>query len=515
MTTTSFAELTGVSKYFSGARALEGVDFSCRRGSIHAILGENGAGKSTLIKIMAGVVAADSGTLLVEGVEQRFLKPADAAKAGIVCVFQELSLMPDLTVADNISISDPPRRFGLIDRRAQRRRAEELLSRIHCEDVDPRALVRDLSLSRRQMVEIAKALGKNPKLLILDEATSALTSSDVDTVYNVLGELKAAGTGMLFISHRMHEVEAICDRLSVFRNGRHIETFDKGTHSQTAIVRLMIGRDIEHQFPPKPVRQVRAAPHLKVDNLRWENRLNGVSLSVGKGEIVGLGGLDGQGQKELLLALFGVLRGVEGGVSVGGRAGIPTSPAAAKDDGPRMALVPEDRKTEGLMLPMSIADNLLASSYPRVSSGPVIDPAKANKAVAEAIAQLSIRLNKPTDAVATLSGGNQQKVVIAKWLMTDPEVILLNDPTRGIDVGTKQELYRLMRELAEKNTAILFYSTDYAELIGCCDRVAVMYDGRVVTELAGEEITEEALITAALNITTPKEHLAAREALTV
>jgi len=228
MTTTSFAELTGVSKYFSGARALEGVDFSCRRGSIHAILGENGAGKSTLIKIMAGVVAADSGTLAVEGVQQQFLKPADAAKAGIVCVFQELSLMPDLTVADNISISDPPRRFGLIDRQAQRHRAEELLARIHCEDVDPRALVRDLSLSRRQMVEIAKALGKNPKLLILDEATSALTSSDVDTVYNVLAELKAAGTGMLFISHRMHEVEAICDRLSVFRNGRHIETFDKG-----------------------------------------------------------------------------------------------------------------------------------------------------------------------------------------------------------------------------------------------------------------------------------------------
>lgn len=506
-----FAELSGVSKFFSGARALEGVDFSCRQGSIHAILGENGAGKSTLIKIMAGVVQPDSGTLTVAGTQHRFSRPSEAAKAGIVCVFQELSLMPDLSVADNISISDPPRRFGLIDKRAQRDRAEALLARIHCEDVDPRALVRDLSLSRRQMVEIAKALGKSPKLLILDEATSALTSRDVETVYNVLAELKAEGTGMLFISHRMHEVEALCDTLSVFRNGRHIETFDKGARTQDEIVKLMIGRDITHQFPVKPPALARK-PHLAVTDLRWENRLNGVSLSVGKGEIVGLGGLDGQGQKELLLALFGVLRGVEGKVTVGGEGGIPSSPADAKGGRSRIALVPEDRKTEGLMLPMSIADNLLVASFDKVSQGPFIDQAKSRQAVADAIAQLQIKLNKPDDPVASLSGGNQQKVVIAKWLLTEPEVMLLNDPTRGIDVGTKQELYRLMRELADKDTAILFYSTDYAELIGCCDRVAVMYDGRIVTEFSGSAITEEALVAAALNITKPAE-MPAREAV--
>ena len=497
-----FAELSGVSKYFSGARALEGVDFSCRQGTIHAILGENGAGKSTLIKIMAGVVQPDSGTLTVEATQHRFSKPSEAAKAGIVCVFQELSLMPDLTVADNISISDPPRRFGLIDNKAQRARAEELLARIHCEDVDPRALIRDLSLSRRQMVEIAKALGKSPKLLILDEATSALTSRDVETVYSILAELKAEGTGMLFISHRMHEVEAICDTLSVFRNGRHIETFQKGARSQDEIVKLMIGRDIVHKFPAKPPAMQRK-PHLAIDGLRWEDRLNGVSLTVGKGEIVGLGGLDGQGQKELLLALFGVLRGVEGKVTIGGEAAIPASPADAKGGRNRIALVPEDRKTEGLMLPMSIADNLLVASFSKVSRGPFIDPQKSRQAVADAIAQLQIKLNHPEDPVASLSGGNQQKVVIAKWLITDPEVMLLNDPTRGIDVGTKQELYRLMRELADKDTAILFYSTDYAELIGCCDRVAVMYDGRIVTEFSGGAITEEALVAAALNITKP------------
>jgi len=507
---TAFMQLTGVSKFYAGVRALEQVDFACRQGSIHAVLGENGAGKSTLIKIMAGVVAPTVGDMVVEGRNQHFATPAEAVAAGVVCVFQELSLVPDLTVADNISISTPPRRFGLIDRKAQRRRAEELLARIHCEDIDPRALIRDLSLSRRQMVEIAKALGKQPKLLILDEATSALTSRDVETVYGLLHELRDAGTGMLFISHRMHEVEALCDTLSVFRNGRHIETFAKGAKSQNDIVRMMIGRDVEHQFPPKPAAAERPA-HLAISNLKWEGRLNGVDLTVGKGEIVGLGGLDGQGQKELLLALFGVMRGLDGQVTVGGQNAITASPAEAKSAGRRIALVPEDRKTEGLMLPMSIADNLLAASYDRVSNGPFIDSGKARAAVQDAIAKLQIKIGRPEDPVATLSGGNQQKVVIAKWLMTQPEVILLNDPTRGIDVGTKQELYKLMRDLADQGNAILFYSTDYAELIGCCDRIAIMYGGRIVTELRGDAISEEAIISASLNITTPIAP--AREAL--
>ena len=493
-------ELSGISKFFSGARALEGVDFACRRGSIHAVLGENGAGKSTLIKIMSGVLQPDTGTLSFDGTPMQFANPAEASAAGIVCIFQELSLVPDLTVAENISLAAPPRRFGLIDARSQRRRAEALLARIKCEDVDPDAMVRDLSLSRRQMVEIAKALGKNPQLLILDEATSALTSRDVETVYGLLADLKAANVGSLFISHRMNEVERLCDTLSVFRNGHHVETFAKGERSDRDIVRLMIGRDVDAHFPARPVASDIRPPHLRVEGLRWENRLKGASLNVGKGEIVGLGGLDGQGQKELMLALFGVLKGVEGQVSVGTMTGIPNSPALAKSTHRQIALVPEDRKTEGLMLPMSIADNLLAASYSRVSRGPFIDPGLERQAVADGIAKLQIKIGRPEDAVATLSGGNQQKVVIAKWLMTNPELILLNDPTRGIDVGTKQEIYRLMRQLADEGRAILFYSTDYAELIGCCDRVAVMYDGAIVAELSGKEISEEAIIAASLNI---------------
>ncbi len=494
--------LTGVSKHFQGIRALEGVDFSCRRGSIHAVLGENGAGKSTLIKIMSGVLQPDTGEMRLDGRPVSFTNPSEAARAGIVCIFQELSLIPDLTVADNISLSDPPKRFGLIDRRAQRTRAEGLLARIKCEDVDPRTLVRDLSLSRRQMVEIAKAIGREPSVLILDEATSALTSRDVETVYGLLRDLRDRGTASIFISHRMNEVEALCDTLSVFRNGRHIETFAKGTHPPREIVRLMIGRDVETQFPPRPERSERPAPLLTASGLAWENRLKGVDLTVGRGEIVGLGGLDGQGQKELLLALFGVLRGVEGKVTVGERTGIPTSPAAAKSGKARIALVPEDRKTEGLMLARPIADNLLAASYAEVSRGPFIDETRARAAIDDGLAKLQIKIGRPEDPVSTLSGGNQQKVVIAKWLMIRPDLILLNDPTRGIDVGTKQEIYRLMRELADEGRALLLYSTDYAELIGCCDRVSVMYDGAIVSELEGNAITEEAIVAASLNLGT-------------
>jgi ribose transport system ATP-binding protein len=498
-TGSDYLRLSGVSKRYGGVRALENVDFGCARGEIHAVLGENGAGKSTLIKIVAGVVTPDSGSIELDGVARQFSNPAAATAAGVVCIFQELSLMPDLSVADNISISSPPRRFGMIDARAQRRRAEALLAEVGCEDVNPLLRVRDLPLSRRQMVEIAKALGQKPKLLILDEATSALTSVDVEKVYTLLARLKAENVAILYISHRMHEVDALADRASVFRNGRRVETFDMGARSTAEIVQLMIGRDIATQYPPKPTRP-RPAPALKTENLGWEKRLEGISLGVGSGEIVGLGGLDGQGQKTLLLALFGVLRGVTGDIVVNGRAVRPGSPAAAKARDVGIALVPEDRKTEGLMLPMSIADNLVIASLDNLASGPFIDARKERQAVDGGIARLHIKIGAKTDAVSTLSGGNQQKVVIAKWLMTEPKIILLNDPTRGIDVGTKQELYRLMRELADQGAAILFYSTDYDELIGCCDRVAIMYDGRIVRELAGEDLTETNIVESALNI---------------
>ena len=326
-----------------------------------------------------------------------------------------------------------------------------------------------------------------------------------------MARLKAEDVAILYISHRMHEVDALADRASVFRNGRHIETFDKGQRSTAEIVQLMIGRDIATQYPPKP-KPVRSAPALKVERLGWEDRLADISLEIGAHEIVGLGGLDGQGQKTLLLALFGVLRGVTGAITVNGRAVRPGSPAQAKAPDIGIALVPEDRKTEGLMLPMSIADNLTIASLGAMSIGPFVNAVKEAEAVDSAIERLQIKVGSKDDAVSTLSGGNQQKVVIAKWLMTGPRIILLNDPTRGIDVGTKQELYRLMRELADQGAAILFYSTDYDELIGCCDRVAIMYDGRIVRELAGDELNETNIVATSLNIGAARSSSARSEA---
>jgi ribose transport system ATP-binding protein len=497
--TAPFWRMKGVSKRYGGVRALDNVDFECVPGRIHAILGENGAGKSTLIKIIAGVVQPDEGQLEFLGQPASFKSPAEATKAGIVCVFQELSLMPDLTVADNICITDPPRRFGLIDYGAQSRRAEELLRRAGCTDVHPDELVKNLPLSRRQMVEIAKALGRKPRMLILDEATSALTAADVAKVYQTLKKLREEGLSILYISHRMHEIAELADDCSVFRNGRHIETFPKGSKSDDQVVELMIGREYKHVFPPKPAPSARPCV-LQIDKLSWNDRLHDISLTVDRGEIVGLGGLDGQGQRELLLALFGVLRGCNGTVAIDGKPQRIASPRHAKSADVGMALIPEDRKTEGLMLPMSVRDNISMAAISQLSKFLFVDRTAENARIAEMVQKLGIKVGNIDDPVATLSGGNQQKVVIGKWLMTDARIVLLNDPTRGIDVGTKQELYQLLRSLADAGTTILFYTTDYDELVGCCDRVAIMYDGRILRELEGAEINEHNIVASSLNL---------------
>ena len=492
--------MEGVSKRYGGVRALEEARFECVKGRIHAVLGENGAGKSTLIKVMAGVVQPDSGRLRMEGQPVTFRNPAAATEAGIACIFQELSLIPDLTVADNIAITSPPTRLGLIDRRAQRRVAEEALARAGAGDIHPLSPVKDLPLSRRQLVEIAKALSRRPKILILDEATSALTADDVERVFRVLKQLRSEGLAIVYISHRMHEVAKLADDCTVFRNGRSVATFNAGTKSDEAIVELMIGREYKSVFPPKAAEMLKRAPALKVKNLSWVGRLNGIELSIRPGEVVGLGGLDGQGQHELLLALFGVLVGVSSTVEVAGKPVTLKSPRTAKGKG--MALIPADRKTEGLMLPMSVRDNLSFAAAERFCRFGLIDSTAEKTAVDRVIQLLQIRSDGTDGPVGALSGGNQQKVVIGKWLMIEPRIILLNDPTRGVDVATKQEFYQCLRRLADEGAAILFYSTDYDELIGCCDRVLVLYNGAVVRTLEGAAITERDLIASALNLPT-------------
>jgi ribose transport system ATP-binding protein len=495
--------MQGISKRYGGVRALQRADLEVHAGRIHAVLGENGAGKSTLIKIMAGVVAPDEGRMLLDGQPVAFASPRAANDAGIACIFQELSLIPDLSVADNIAISNPPRlfRFGLIDRRAQRRLAEAALARAGAEDIHPLALVKDLSLSRRQMVEIAKALGRQPRLLILDEATSALTGADVRKIYAVLKRLRADGMALVYISHRMHEIAELADDCTVFCNGCSVASYPAGSKTDNEVVELMIGREYSGVFPPRtaPVR-TGATPRLELRRLGWQGKLNDVSFQLHAGEVIGLGGLDGQGQRELLLALFGVLRGTTGELLIDGRAVAIGGPAAAKRADIGMALIPEDRKTEGLMLPMSVRDNLSFAALGRCSRWGVVNAAAEREAVDRIVRLLAVRSDGTGVPAGSLSGGNQQKLVIGKWLMMAPRIILLNDPTRGIDVGTKQEIYQLLRRLAEEGAAILFYSTDYDELVGCCDRVLVMYDGAINRELVGAQITERALIGSALNI---------------
>ena len=498
--TSPLLELRAVSKHYGGVTALDHVDFACERGKVHAILGENGAGKSTLIKLIGGVIEPSKGELLLDGKSVRFQHPLEANAAGIACVFQELSLMPTLSVAENIGITMPVGRFGTFDKKAQLRHAEELLGRVGCSSVNPRAWINDLPLSRRQLVEIAKALGKNPRLLILDEATSALGNADVEIVYDLVHRLRDEGVCVLYISHRMNEIKDLADVLSVFRNGRHVETFHKGQRSDDEIVELMIGREVGNVFPPKPAHREPTAPLLAVKNLGWQTELENVSFELGKGEILGLGGLDGQGQRELLLGLFGVLADLRGEIAIDGRRVEIGSPRQAKSPALGIALVPEDRKTQGLMPRMSIGANMSLASLHKLGSGIVLDEKREKARINELVERLQIKLGSPGHAVTTLSGGNQQKVVLAKWLMTEPRLLMLNDPTRGIDVGTKQELYRLLRELADAGTSVLFYSTDYDELIGCCDRVLVLRQGRIQGELSGALLCERNILRLAFGL---------------
>lgn len=497
----SLLTLKDISKSYGATHALQHAELCLTEGRIHAVLGENGAGKSTIIKVMTGVVQPDEGEILLDGKPIRFSGPAAANRAGIVCVFQELSLIPHLSVADNIALCVPPTKFGMIDKKAQRILAMNALARAGAEDIHPQALIKDLSLSRRQLVEIAKALAANPRVLILDEATSALTAKDVANIYGVLKRLRSEGLAILYISHRMHEITELADECTVFCNGRNVATYDAGTKTDQEVVELMLGREFSGVFPPKPApAPAVGVPLLEVRDLCWNNRLKNISLQVRAGEILGLGGLDGQGQTELLLALFGVLRNTTGQILIDGTLVDIRSPIVAKSKRVGMALIPEDRKTEGLLLPMTVAQNLTFAALDQVSRFGLVNRSIEAKEIDRIMRLLQVKSAGLDVPVNSLSGGNQQKVVIGKWLMLAPRIILLNDPTRGIDVGTKHEIYQLLRKLADQGSAVVLYSTDYDELIGCCDRVMVFYDGAVKSELTGPQITEHALVAAALNI---------------
>jgi len=454
------------------------------------------------VKILAGIVVADTGKIHINGkAYSSFRSPDFATSLGVIPVFQELSLITSLTVAENVFIANAPcNRFGQVNFKKLRQQTEQLLAEVGFSNIDPDSLISELSLAQRQLVEIAKAFSRRPRLLIMDEGTSALPKHEVERIFKVLRQMRDEGRSVIFISHRIDEVKEIADSVTIFRDGQDVGTFRLGDVQEDQMVQLMIGRKLEQVFPPKSTPQSQHDPLMEVKNLSWEHTLSNVSLKIGKGEIVGLGGLDGQGQSELLFALFGLLRGVHGQIYLKGKPQLITSPAAAASAGINLAFIPEDRKTEGLFLKMSVGDNITMATIDKLSPLGLVNKGQERDAIRRIIGQMQVKTASERVQVRNLSGGNQQKVVIGKWLLTQAAVYLLHDPSRGIDVGTKQEIYRLIRDLADQGSGILFFSTELAELVGMCDRVFVFYEGRIVQELHGGEITQQNIVSAALGL---------------
>jgi len=493
----AYLSASGITRRFGGVVALDGADFAAEAGEVHALLGENGAGKSTFIKVLTGAIHADQGELVLDGRPFAPHNPIQAAGAGVAAVFQELSLVPDMTVAQNIWFRREPRSpLRTISSRRLRNLTHQLFTRFQFPPIDPDRVVRSLSIAERQVVEIAKAISANPRVLILDEATSALSPSEVSWLLGLARRLAQEGMLVIYISHRLGEVQQVADRLTIFRNGHNVGTRLVRETSEDEVVSLMLGRRLEQLYPEKRS-SVREDVVLRVRDLHLGHRLRGVDLDLREGEILGIGGLQGQGQLELFLSLFGVLH-AHGLIEVGGKPVKIRSPRDAFTARIGLALVPEDRQNQGLLLPKSVRENLTLAVVRTLSRFGFIDFGAEQHLVGEAVRSLNIALRTPEQPAGSLSGGNQQKVVVAKLLSAHCRILLLYDLTRGVDVGTKSEIFRLMRQLVSEGYSILFFSTDMQELIHLSDRVAVLSDGRVAALLEGNAITEERIIRASI-----------------
>lgn len=494
-------QIDHLSKSFSGNKVLKGVSFRIEPGEVLALVGENGAGKSTLINILTGLLPPDSGGFEYAG---RHVSrdngnwhwgPRLAREFGLDAVHQELSLSPNLSVAENLYLGTWPTRFGVIDRKRLMREATSMIEEIGV-PIDQRMLVMRLSLGEQQLVELAKALAAQPRLLILDEATSALDDDQVAAVFGTIRKLRQQGSSVIFVSHRMPEVFAISDRIAVLKDGTLVGVLDTATTSHDELIKLMVGRDLEELFPEKKSAIREQTPLLAVRNLTSGRAVHGITFDIPPGTIMGLGGLQGHGQKEVLRSLFGA-RKHSGAVSLSGTACQINSPRDAMEHG--IAYLPEDRKTQGLLLPLSVRFNASLPSVPRLSRELLtISRSREATLVQELVTRLQIKAPSIRLSVDRLSGGNQQKVALSKWLPAKPDVYLLDEPTRGIDIGTKREIYFLLRQLADEGAAILMTSSDTMELVGLCDSVTVMFEGRVAKYLEGEEVTEENVVRASV-----------------
>jgi len=485
-------QMSGITKSFPGVNALRGVDLALPPAHVLAVVGENGAGKSTLIKVLAGAYPADAGQVVVEG-RRLGSGPAAALDAGIAVIYQELSLVPEMSVAENLLLGRMPQRAGLLDRRGARRRAREVLARVGLHDLDPDARVATLGLNVRQLVEIAKALAKDARILVMDEPTAALQAHDIEELFAVVRGLRDDGLGIIYISHHLDEVFVLADAVMVLRDGSVVDSRALADWTEASLVRAMVARDLDKLYPWRP-RDVGDVV-LEARNLVRPPRLQGVSLQVRAGEIVGVAGIAGAGRTDLLKALCGAEPAVSGQVLVDGKPVRVRSPRAAIDRG--IVYAPEDRKLEGLVPGASIEENVALSSFRLLTRAGWVNRRKQRQLAEQALQRFSIRAPGVRTTVGTLSGGNQQKVVLARVTQVGPRVVLLDEPTRGVDVGAKAEVYEHALRLAEQGTGVLLVSSELPEVLGMADRVLVMRQGRVVRELQREQANQESVMQSA------------------
>ncbi|HEX8687938.1 MAG TPA: sugar ABC transporter ATP-binding protein [Pyrinomonadaceae bacterium] len=496
--------MEGIRKVFSGVVALDGVDFRLERGEVHALVGENGAGKSTLIKVMTGAYRRDGGRVLLEGREVNFRSPEEAQDSGVVAVYQEVNLLAFRTVAENIFLGREPRRFGLIDWKRMNADAGRILQRLGLA-IDPAAPLGSLNIALRQMVAIARGVSFGAKVVVLDEPTSSLTEHEVSILYEVIRRLKAEGVGCVYISHRFDELYTVCDRVTVLRDGRFVAARPLAGLEKIDLVCLMLGKQreelqrggatafAEHHAGAAPEGQA-AAPLLRAENLTRGRKLDRVTVEAGRGEIVGMAGLLGSGRTETARAIFGADPVDEGRLTLEGKPLEVGSPNDALRAG--LAFLTEDRKAEGIIPELSVRENLTLAALPEMTRLGVVSRARQDEVVGRFMKRLGIKASSAEQKIRELSGGNQQKVLLARWLCKNPKFLILDEPTRGIDIGAKGEIQSLIAELAESGLGVLMISSELEELVEGCSRVVVMRDGRSVAELRGAEVSQENIIRA-------------------
>jgi ribose transport system ATP-binding protein len=489
-----------IRKAYGATVALDSMSFSVRAGTVHALLGENGAGKSTTVKMLSGLVQPDGGTLRVFGENCAIRSPRQSHALGIQTAFQEMTQIRDLTIAENmLLLYEPVSTLGQVRKREGFRLVNEHLASLGLEDIDPRREMSELSLSSRQKVEIARAVFRRPRILLLDEPTSTLSGRDIDWLGGLIARLKAQGITIIFISHRMPEVRMFCENLTVLRNGKDVGSGRVDEVNDDELIQMIIGRSLAATFPPRISTAVSGvAPALAAKGLSVDGKVHDVSFSLAPGEVLGIAGLQGMGQLELFLACFGAARSDGGVIEVAGKPVMLSSPGDAVRARIGISMVPEDRKTEALLLKLDGQSNVSLPTLDRRCRLGFIHKKAEATAVARVLDVVQVQERALYTRVSVFSGGNQQKIAIAKWLLADSRVMLMYDPTRGVDVGTKHEIYVLIRDFAKAGGAVLFCSSEIPELVNLCDRVLVMYSGEVVRELVGDEIDEEAIMRPAL-----------------